>query len=190
MTKTRFLNDLKRNLNGYPRDFINQTIDYYSEAIADGIEDGLTEEESIKRLGSLPSILESIKENAMATSVRKVNNRFNASNIILAVILFPLWFPLAVVAFVVVWAVGLAAIISEVALAISGISVTFAAFGYLFQGLPGAFGLNFGSGLVVIGVSILLGFLVYYLVKGIVKLHLSLFRKIKDLISNGGVSYE
>lgn len=185
MNKNQFLNDLKRNLKQYPKDFVIETIDYYSEAIADGMEDGLTEEESIKRLGKLPDILESIKENAKATEVKEVNNNVNGLNLVLVLLLFPFWLPIVIVFFVVLWALAFASCVFEFALGISGLALTFSSFGNLFTGLPGAFGLNFGVGLGLIGITILLFFLVVIILKWVLKINKKFFYTIKEFLLGG-----
>ena len=47
MSKTEFLTELKKALEGLPEEDIEKSLEYYSEMIDDRIEDGLSEEEAV-----------------------------------------------------------------------------------------------------------------------------------------------
>ena len=60
MTKAKFLKELSKLLKDLPKDEVKERLNFYSEMIDDRIEDGLSEEEAIKSIGStllLPLLL-------------------------------------------------------------------------------------------------------------------------------------
>ena len=56
MNKKEFLRVLSRSLRGMPRAERAQSLEYYGEMIQDRMEEGLSEEEAVARLGSADEI--------------------------------------------------------------------------------------------------------------------------------------
>ena len=102
MTKEKFLNELKRRLKGLPREDIDSRIDFYSEMIDDRIESGLTEEEAVADIGSVDEVVAQIAKDTpfmhLVKEKVKPKRKISAVEIVLLIVCFPLWFPLAVTA--------------------------------------------------------------------------------------------
>ena len=60
MTKQEFLNALSERLQGIPKEDREKSLEYYSEMIDDRTEDGLTEEQAVKAMGSVGEIADRI----------------------------------------------------------------------------------------------------------------------------------
>ena len=140
MTKEKFLNELRRRLKGLPREDIDSRIEFYSEMIDDRIEYGLTEEEAIDEIGSVDDVVAQIAKDTpfmhLVKEKVKPKRKISAVEIVLLVIFFPLWFPLAVtasmlvlVAYLLMWIGVIVTYAIEAALiatVIAGIITTFA----------------------------------------------------------------
>ena len=102
MTKERFLNELRRRLKGLPREDIDSRIEFYSEMIDDRMEYGLTEEEAIDEIGSVDDVVAQIAKDTpfmhLVKEKVKPKRKISAIEIILLIVCFPFWFPLAVMA--------------------------------------------------------------------------------------------
>ena len=102
MTKERFLNELRRRLKGLPREDIDSRIEFYSEMIDDRIEYGLIEEEAIDEIGSVDDVVAQIAKDTpfmhLVKEKVKPKRKISAVEIILLIVCFPFWFPLAVMA--------------------------------------------------------------------------------------------
>jgi len=111
MTKQEFLERLRAGLSGLPEADIEEQLRFYSEMIDDRMEDGLSEEESVKQTGDPAQIAARIiSETPITRLVReKVKNRrpMGALGIILIVLGFPLWFPLAITIFAVLFSISI-----------------------------------------------------------------------------------
>ncbi len=70
MSKKEFLKKLKKALNDLPREERNKTIEYYSELIADRVEDGTSEEEAVAAMGSIDEICGNIRQDAEEKGVK------------------------------------------------------------------------------------------------------------------------
>ena len=60
MSRDAFIGELRHRMAGLPQDAVERTVEYYSELIADSMEDGLSEAEAVSRLGSLDEIVSSV----------------------------------------------------------------------------------------------------------------------------------
>ena len=60
MNKREFIKKLKEMLSDLPEKEINERIEFYSEMIDDRIEDGLTEEQAIKDIGTVEEVSKQI----------------------------------------------------------------------------------------------------------------------------------
>ena len=61
MNKKSFNNILYENLKNYlPYEDIQRTLNFFNEIINDKIEEGIPEEEAVKQLGSISSIVDQI----------------------------------------------------------------------------------------------------------------------------------
>lgn len=108
MNKPKFLENLESRISSLPEEDIKRSLEYYSEMIDDCVEDGLSEEEAVKRLGGMDDIVSQIVSEIPLTKIvkKRVKETKKPSNatIVLLILGFPLWFPLLVAAFSILFA--------------------------------------------------------------------------------------
>lgn len=166
MTKAEFTAALRTRLIGLPEDDIQKAIDYYSEAVDDCIEDGMSEDEAVASLGSPDDIAEQIMLDAPLSSlvrarVAKPRRGLRTWEIVLIVLGSPIWLSLAVAAasvalavFVTLWSV----IVAFFAVALSfGVCLLGGVAGgvlLLIQGFPLTAVALLGAGLLLGGLGI------------------------------------
>ena len=178
MTKQEFLNQLKAGLSGLPELDIEEQLRFYSEMIDDRMEDGLSEEESVRQTGDPQEIAQRIlRETPISKLVKeKVKNRqpLGTLAIVLLVLGFPLWFPIVISffavffsIFVTVWATDFAFAVSTPALLIG--SVTYFISGNVSHGF-----LAIGASFVTAGLAVLM----FFACKALTKAVASLIRRI------------
>ena len=94
MTRKQFLEGLRQELHGLPQREIEQTLHYYTEIIADRMEEGMTEEEAVAKMEPMHVIARRVAADFKgAAAPRAKMSGFMIAMIILG---FPLWFPLLV----------------------------------------------------------------------------------------------
>ena len=95
MNKSEYLDSIRSKLAGLPEKDINSAIEYYEEAIEDRIEDGLTEEQAIKAVGTPEEIAEKILMDSsipkLITAKAKPQRTLKGWEIALIIIGSPLW---------------------------------------------------------------------------------------------------
>ncbi len=69
--KKDFINEIRTALKGLPADTIDEAVGYYEELLEDYLEEGLSEQESIGRLGSVEDIVRTIKAELRITAAEK-----------------------------------------------------------------------------------------------------------------------
>lgn len=130
MTREEFLERLGDLLACLPAEQIEESKAFYAEAIADRMEDGMSEEEAVAAIGSPGAVAEAILNDlpAVPRVIAKTRRRSNVLLWILAIVGSPLWFVLALafaaVAFTVylcIWILALCVWIIAAALGASGI---------------------------------------------------------------------
>lgn len=155
MDKQTFLAQLRKGLSGFPQGDIEERLTFYSEMIDDRMEEGLSEEEAVRAVGTVPEIVAQIvmeiPSPKIAKQTRKAKRRLNAWQIVLIVLGAPIWLSLAVAAAAVV----LSVYISLWAVLISLWAVFGSLIGCAFGGVVGGAGLTFGGnglpGIAMIG---------------------------------------
>lgn len=161
MNKQEFLAELKAKLTGMPQEDIEERIDFYSEIIDDRIEEGLTEEEAVAGLGSLEDITNQImSEIPLAKLVKekvKPNRTLRAWEVVLLVLVAPIWLSLLIALFAIVisiytviislWAIDFSLVACSVGGAFS--SVVFMAKGNIVSGVA-----MLGAGIICAGLAI------------------------------------
>ncbi|MBO4678392.1 MAG: hypothetical protein J5626_01840 [Lachnospiraceae bacterium] len=110
MTKEVFLKTLKSELEKQSISNIESMIEYYDEMICDRMEEGMSEEDAVDSMDSIPEIVhEAVLDKSVPALVReKVRKSREAAEksghgwlwITLAIIGFPVWLPLLITAFV------------------------------------------------------------------------------------------
>ena len=194
MSRDAFIGELRHRMAGLPQETVERTVDYYGELIADSMEDGLTEEEAVARLGSLEEIVASVvKDTPLAqivqTRVQEGKKKGISGWVILLLVLgAPVWLPvlIAVLAvlfalFIALWAVVIALWAVVAAVILTGLVAMVAGVVelcrlHLPQGL-----VLLGGGLVCLGLCALLFLLMKLITVGTVKLCRWLWVGIKSL---------
>ncbi len=201
MKKKEFIDKLRNEIRNLPYDEVEKTIAYYDEIISDRIEDGASEDEAVSSLGTPESIARDLLANQPFSAIikhrvddykKKTDPNNTAAVIIIMVLLFPVWFPILMSAlsfiasfFAVIGAIIITLWAVSVAIGIGGIALIIAStFGFATAFIPTGF-FAIGSGLALIGLSILAVIAVYYATKGIIKLLGLLIHSIKKLFVRG-----
>ena len=101
MTKQQFLKELRIRLSDLPYLDQKRSVDYYSEIIDDRIEDGLSEEDAVKKVGTpAMAAAQILSEMPITTLARaRVNTSRSALATALIIIGSPIWISLLAVAF-------------------------------------------------------------------------------------------
>ena len=196
MSKDAFIGELRHRMAGLPKEAVDRTVEYYSELIADSMEDGLSEEEAVSRLRSLDEIVANVVKDTPLSQIVETRIRekkakrggIRAWEVILLVLGAPLWLPLLLAVLAVVlalyvtlwavvialWAVVAAVILSGVVAVVAGIVELCRL--HLPQGL-----VLLGGGLVCMGLCALLFLLMKLITVGTVKLCKLIWTGIKSL---------
>ena len=158
MTKQEFLNALETALSGYPKAELEERISFYSEMIDDCIEDGLSEEEAVAKIGSPQAVSEQILKDTplfkLAKEKIKPKRHLATWEIVLIALGSPIWISLTVSAFAVVLSLYATLWSVLVSLWAVFISLAAAALGCTFGGAVFLFTVSIPVGLAVIGGAI------------------------------------
>ena len=180
MTKNDFLNELSEKLNILTLNDKKQSLDYYGEMIDDIVENGLSEEEAVKSIGS-PSdvareILNEMPLSRLIQSRVKKRQKQSAWQIALLVMASPLLIAFAAVAvslimtfYAVIWSVIISFWAAEFSIAVSGIAAIISGIVCIF--IPEFQSVAvplFGAGLFLAGLSVFAFFGCLYTTKGAV----------------------
>ena len=99
MKKHEFLQELLHRLSQLPSEERDKAYAFYAEIIDDSMEDGISEDEAVQKLGSIDEIIERIvAETPMASLIRaRVGRKIRSGGkITLLVLGFPFWFPVLI----------------------------------------------------------------------------------------------
>ena len=152
MNKKEFLSELRGRLSDLPEQEIEERLLFYSEMIDDRMEEGLSEEEAVKAIGSTDEPV--IKNVADTPAVKSAKKKTKAWEIVLLVLGSPVWLSLLIAAIAVIFSLY----ISLWAVIISLWATFGAVIGCAVGGILGgiclaAFG-NSVTGAAMIGVSV------------------------------------
>lgn len=150
MNKMDFLSALEHRLVGLPREDLAERMAFYSEAINDRLEDGLSEEEAVAQLGSADAIAAQIVGEGPQTQPPRKERRRGALEIVLLILGAPLWISLLAAVFSIVAAVYASVWSVMISLWAVEVSVTVGAV----AGVVGA-GLFYFTGSVPAGLALL-----------------------------------
>lgn len=178
MNKQEFL---KRLRNILPPEDREERLNFYSEMIDDRMEEGLSEEEAVRAIGSAENILASDEPEEIKKPTRKKQPVWR---IVLLVLGSPVWLSLLIALFAVglslyasawavvisLWAVFIACCACAAAFAVAGVVG-------LFYGEVAPSIATIGMGMVCAGLSIALFFVCKVATKGMVLLTKALFKK-------------
>ena len=108
MLRDEYLSNLKDKLAANNIPGIDSMIDFYDEAISDRIEDGMSEEDAVAAMEDADEVVKSALLDKpiaalMMESARKKHQEANEKGhgalfVVLAIVGFPIWFPLVVTA--------------------------------------------------------------------------------------------
>ena len=190
MNKQEFLDALRAALAQMPAEEREKQIAYYDELISDMCEDGMSETETVAKLGDPQAIAEELLTalplgTLIKTSI-KPKKDWSPFAVVLIVLGFPLWFPLIVSFFAIVlsllitiWAraVSFAAVV--LALGLTAVAIPIAAVtGVLVEASPIVI---VGSMLVLAGLCVLGALAIPPLFRGIARLCRAIWRGIKSM---------
>ena len=125
MNKKEFMDALYANLSEVSDKELDERISFYSEMIDDLVEEGYSEEEAVRKIGSAKEISEAIASEFPLTKQKtaKGSSEFSAKQLLIASLGSPLWIPLLIAAFAVLlslfvsmWSVLIAFWAAEVSL--------------------------------------------------------------------------
>ena len=169
MNKQEFLARLREDLSGLPRDDVEERLTFYGEMIDDRVEEGLTEEAAAAEIGPVEEIVSQIVAEIPFSRLVKERitpkRRLPAWQIVLLVLGSPVWLPLLIAAFavlfsvyVVIWSVILSLWAVEVSVAVGAVAGLAGGVLSLFlaEGAQGV--LLISAGLVLAGLSVFLYF--------------------------------
>ncbi len=165
MRKNEFLASLCNRLCGLPQEDIEECLTFYGEMIDDRIEEGISEEEAVRQMGSVDEIVrQTLAEIPLVKIVgRRVKPKraLRAWEIVLLAVGAPVWLPLTVAAiavmlslYVVLWSVVVSlwsVFVSLVGCAVGGVAsgILFVCLGNTTAGLA-----MLSAGLVCAGLSV------------------------------------
>ena len=167
MKKEEFLKQLRSRLKGLPKDDLENRVRFYGEMIDDRMDDGMSEEDAVKEVGTVDEVVKQIAaETPLVNLVKertKPKRALKVWEIILLTLGFPLWFPLALTAFILclvgyllIWVLDIVVYAVEISFAAATIASIVAFFASMATGQPMLFWL--GSAILCAGASILLAF--------------------------------
>ncbi len=191
MTKEVFLRELEAGLHQLPADEVQRRKAYYEELIADMMEDGISEENAVAKLGDLSEIVDEIlKDTPLPTLVKtklRPKHGWTTAAIVVTVLGAPLWLSLLLaliaVAFAMVIAICsivLALFLSVVALGCFGVMTMIHGFGLFATG--GGYAIfSIGAGFLMLGLVCLAFLAAKYASIGLFRGARWLFRAVKGL---------
>lgn len=163
MNKEEFLSALEDSLRGLSREDKLERLAFYSEAIDDRLEDGLTEAEAVAHMGSVESIAAQILNELPRQRPAKEKRRLGVLEILLLIFGSPVWisllaagFAVAVSLYAAIWAIVVclwAAFVSVAVCAVAGVLglILYCTFGNVLGGL-----MILAAGLFCAGLSVFL----------------------------------
>ena len=201
MTKQDFFTALRGKLNKFPKEEVEERISFYSEIIEDNIEDGLTEEQAVEKIGNVDKIASQIASEIPLSKIVKTNakptRKLKTWELVLLIVGSPIWLSLIVSLFagvfsvyaslwavvITFWAVAVCFIVGGPIAVILGIAFIFIKSGA--EGLA-----MIGAGLMLAGLGILFVFISKFITKLLIKLTNLLILVAKKAFFNRGDSNE
>ena len=194
MSRDAFIGELRHKLTGIPQEAVDRTVEYYSELIADSMEDGLSEEEAVSRLGSIDEIVANVVKDTPLPQIIQYrvqeSKKKGGSGWLIALLILgaPVWLPILIAVAAVLFAlfVALWAVVISLWAAVAAVILT--AFVAIIAGVVELCRLHLpqglvllGGGLVCLGLCALLYLLMKLITVGTVKLCKWIWTGIKSL---------
>lgn len=168
MNKQDFLNELGSRSGHLPQNEIDERINFYAEMIDDYIEDGLSEEEAVQKIGSIDAILGQ-SPNDNIDSVQKNNYRqkqLSPLTIVLLVLGSPIWLSLLISAFSVILSLYISLWAVIISLWATFAALVGVAFGCLLAGIGFSIGGHVATGIAMVGAGFVCTGLAIFLFNG------------------------
>ncbi len=166
MKRDEFLSELEDRLSCLSPAQLEEAKRFYDEAIADRMEDGMNEEESVAGIGSPAAAAEAILDDlpVVPRAIAKTRRRSDALLLALAILGSPVWLALLVAfiavalgVYVCIWAIALCVWAFALALMVSGVTTAALATAGVSAGLvPYTFAMA-GCALGLIGAALVIG---------------------------------
>ncbi len=154
MNKQEFIAALRKGLSGLPQADIEERVEFYSEMIAERMEEGLSEEEAVSAIGKVEEIIGQTVADIPLAKIAKERispkRRLNAGEILLLVLGSPIWVPLGIAAAMVIAAIYISLWSAVVSLWAGYASLVAGAAGGAVAGAVFAVGGSAASGLAVL----------------------------------------
>ncbi len=170
MNKQEFLSELREKLSGLPCGNVEESLCFYSEIIDDKIEDGLTEEDAIREIGSTEKIASQIISELSFTRLvkekLKPSRRLSVLEIVLLLLTSPVWISLLISALAVILSLYVSSWSVIVSIWATFVSLIGAAFGGALSGVILMLWNNVPSGLALISASLVAAGLSIFLFYG------------------------
>ena len=197
MTKLKFLLTLNERLSALPKEDVEEHLNFYSEMIDDRIEDGLTEEEAVREIGTVDEIVTRIMEDIPVSAVikqkLKAKLKLSVLEIILLVLGSPLWLSLLIAvfavllsAYIVLWSIVISFWAVFVSVLFSGIGVILGAIVLICQSFSAVGVTGIGVGIICLGLSVLFFLGCKFITTGIVSVTKSIGVGFKKLLISKG----
>ena len=191
MTKNEFLAELRRRLADIPPKDLDSSIDYYAEMIDDRMDDGMTEEEAVRAMGTpdeaAKQVLSEIPLASLLKNRIKPRRTLRTWEIVLLILGAPVWLPLLAAAFAVslavyavIWSVVAVCFAASVTIGAGALVGIFYPIYYFVLGRVGSGLFILGAGLFLLGLTFFAFWGSLRATKGFCILHRTVFRKIKS----------
>ena len=199
MSREEYLNELKEKLTQNNIPGIDAMMEFYDEAISDRVEDGMSEEDAVAAMEDTDSVVKAAKLDKpiaalMADKVKESHKEASEKGhgtlfVVLAVIGFPIWFPLLIAFFAIIfalyvsmWAIVVSIYAVELSFAISAVATFFGSLTFIMGQIPFATALALlGCTGILGGLAILLWKPIVAMTRGMIKLIKAVFRGIKSV---------
>ena len=154
MKKEQFLRELRVRLSSLPYADQKRSLDYYSEIIADRMEDGLSEEAAVKKIGTPAAVATKILQDTPITTLARARMESGRSALSTTLIIIgsPIWISLLVALFSIV--------ISALAVLVSVLAVFFSLIITLWA-LEASFAVGAVAGLIACPIALMYGEFIY-----------------------------
>jgi uncharacterized membrane protein len=163
MNKAIFLKELGIHLQKMKNADKDRFLSFYDEMISDYIEDGMTEEDAVVKVGTPKKVAEELLENYDTVKINMSMTGSKVINILLLILGFPLWGSLALVvilllasSYVIIWCLPFTTGVGSIGLFTTSILSIIGSPFIMANSLPLGI-IQLGTGIAAIGFSVLLG---------------------------------
>ncbi|MBR6651512.1 MAG: DUF1700 domain-containing protein [Clostridia bacterium] len=193
MTKIEYLSAIKAKLNHLSPSEIDAYLSFYAEMIDDRIEEGMSEDEAVRDIGTVDEVVGQILSEKTDSPAKQSNKRgLSIGSILFLIITSPVWLPLLIAmaavvfsVYVVLWSVIVSLYAVDLAVGVAGVAGVIGLIVLCAVGKPAAAMLLAGAGMICIGLSILMLFAFNAITKLTIWLSKVLFKGVKLAITGG-----